>query len=427
MYSHVQVSNDARLHLGDSITINNNYHGDSKEADEEVHFARVEITHEFLMTLSAAVGLVRALLQTTTGFLILLQFAMSACQLPKQISDELAVFEDALGNFQRINLKILDSWPEFQRRLEFDFKHRPGSRRILEMRYRLSDRVGGDYLVDPRHPPPFASVFTRGRHVQMSILFEWSEVCDKRCPRCGVVQECKPDAETICTGCGFSYRGHVDVARVEELDDEATPLPEDNDDAADPPRPESGQKGRDMPSYFSRITISKQPIYTCGNCSRGFTRFDQLKRHSHTHSGFQSGDTSTESATVSPNASVDDLDYCTDLMSPPADAGATYRQTRAYAEALYEQMEEAVRLVQVNDPNITNTAKVRRFNRMVVNLLRQKPKHSLPGNVHLNPDEFFLRSGGDNSKKSLSLLSLKRSQELDNRLYENASILLGCG
>jgi len=171
MYSHVRVSNDARLHLGDSITINN-YHRDPKEDDEEHIVVRVEIVQEFLMTLSAAVGLVRALLQTTTGLFLLLHFTMSACRLPKQMNDQLVTFEDALGRFQRIDLLFIKDWPAFTQRLESDFHGTSGSRRILEMKYRLCDRVKGNYLVDPRFPPPFTSVFKHGRHVQMSIHFE---------------------------------------------------------------------------------------------------------------------------------------------------------------------------------------------------------------------------------------------------------------
>jgi hypothetical protein len=253
MYSHVRVSNDARLHLGDSITINN-YNRDSKEADEEHIVARVEITQEFLMTLSAAVGLVRALLQTTTGLFLLLQVTMSAYRLTKQVNDELVTFEDALGRFQRIDLLFIKDWPEFTQRLKSDFHGTSGSRRILEMKYRLFDRVKGNYIVDPRFPPPFTSVFKQGRHVQMSIHFEWSEVSDEQCPRCGVVQECKVNAETICAECGFNYRGQVENARVEEVEDEEATL-----DAVNNARPESWQRQRDMPSSFSRVTISKQP------------------------------------------------------------------------------------------------------------------------------------------------------------------------
>jgi hypothetical protein len=260
MYSHVRVSNDARLHLGDSITINN-YHRDSRDANEEHVVARIEITQEFLMTLSAAVGLVRALLQTTTGLFLLLQVAMSAYRLPKQISDELAVFEDALGIFQRIDLRFLDSWPRFRMRLESDFHETPGSRRILRMEYRLFDRLEANYLVNPRHPPPFASVFKQGRHLQMSIHFEWHEVSDKRCPRCELEQECKADVETICTRCGFRYRGQVENTGVANRQDDET-VKAEYIVGPNTARPESEQLQRDLPSSFSRVTISKHPVIT---------------------------------------------------------------------------------------------------------------------------------------------------------------------
>jgi hypothetical protein len=277
IYSHVRVSNDARLHLGDSITINN-YHRDPKEVGEQHIVARVEITQEFIMTLSAAVGLVRALLQTTTGLFLVLQVVMSGYRLPKQINDELVTFEDALGRFQRIDLRFLDSWPAFRRRLECDFQEHPGSRRILEMRYRLFDRNGGNHLVNPQHPPPFAELFKQGCHVQMSIHFEWSEVSDEQCPRCGLEQECKVNAETICAGCSFNYRGQVENARVEEVEDEEAALAEYVGDTVNNARPKSAQRQRDMLSSFSRVTISKQPARSA---KRRPARRKRPERNSH--------------------------------------------------------------------------------------------------------------------------------------------------
>ena len=104
-----------------------------------------------------------------------------------------------------------------------------------------------------------------------------------------------------------------------------------------------------------------------------------------------------------------------------------YSTARAEAEAKYQQMEEALAAARVNGPNASNTVKARRFGRSVVNLLRQKSNHSLQNGDHSH--------GNGNGKKSPSLLpnipdhaSLysERSGK-DNRLYENASVLLGVG
>jgi hypothetical protein len=271
MYSHVRVSNDARLHLGDSITINN-YHRDSKEVDAEHVVARVEITQEFLMTLSAAVGLVRALLQTTTGLFVLLQVVMSGYRLPKQIGDKMAVFEDALGRCQRIDLLFINDWPAFKQRLECDFQAKPGSRRILTMNYRLFDRLRGDYLVDPRNPPPYTSVFRQGRHVQMSIHFEWNEVSDEQCPKCGLPQDCIVDAETVCARCKFTYRGQVESSRAEEVDDDGISLQGNHRDVRNTARPRTYGQNQDKPAYFSRITISRKPMSACLYCSASYSR-----------------------------------------------------------------------------------------------------------------------------------------------------------
>jgi len=257
VYSRVRVSNDARVHLGDSITVNNHYCTSSTEKEEHT-VARIEVTEEFLMTLLAAFTLVKELLKTATGLLVLLQVTMSGYRLPKQIGEQLAVFEDALGRFERIDLRFLDSWLAFQQRLESNFQQRPGSRRVLNMSYRLCDRSGGKYMFDPRSPPPFAAVFKQGRHVQMSIHFEWNEVSDKQCPRCELEQGCSADHETICIRCGFVYRSEVEDARVEEVEDDGeTPVSGDPAIVRRAVRRRFGQ--RDTPSSFSRITISKPP------------------------------------------------------------------------------------------------------------------------------------------------------------------------
>jgi hypothetical protein len=208
IYNSVGVSADARAHLGDVVTINHYYDG-STEAKGKQIVARIEITKECFTTFLAAIALVREMLQTATGLLVLLQVTMSAYRLTKQIHDELVTFEDALGRFQRIDLLFIKDWPTFTQRLESDFHGISGSQRILEMRYRLFDRVKKNYIVDPLFPPPFTSVFKQGRHVQMSIHFEWSEVSDEQCPGCGLVQECKVDAETTCTQCDLRYRSQV--------------------------------------------------------------------------------------------------------------------------------------------------------------------------------------------------------------------------
>jgi hypothetical protein len=304
IYSRVQVSNEARVHLGDSITVNNHYSG-SPAAKREHMVARIEVTEEFLMTLLAAITLIKEMMQTATGLLVLVQVTLSAYRLPKQIGDELAIFEDALGRFQRIDLRFLDNWPAFQQRLESDFQGTPGSRRILAMRYRLCHRAGGNYLIDPWRPPPFSSVFKHGQHVQMSIHYDWEEVSDEQCPRCSLEQDCNVDAETACGRCGFNYRGQVkcvrlellndlddldddgdvdDVDDVDDLDDEGAPEPKHSDDIPKTAPPRIERNERDAPSHFSRITISKEPKswHRCYICGRN-VRLSHWRRHCRIH------------------------------------------------------------------------------------------------------------------------------------------------
>jgi hypothetical protein len=132
-YSHVQVLGKARVHMGDSYTVNNHYSG-SVTAEEGHTLGRIEINEELVMTFSAVVVLARTFLQTCTGLLVLLQFVMSIDRLPKRISIQLAFFEDALGRPQEIDLLYTVSWSVFQQRLENDFRGTPGSRRVHSMK-----------------------------------------------------------------------------------------------------------------------------------------------------------------------------------------------------------------------------------------------------------------------------------------------------
>ena len=200
--------------------------------------------------------------------------------------DQIAIFEDALGEHHNIDLMFINNWSAFRESLERDFRGTPGSRRIFSMKYRLSDRLRVDCFVDPRHPPPFTSIFQQGRHVQMSMHFEWDEVSDEQCPRCGFTQEGKEPtaAETVCTRCRFSYRTLVESQRIQEIDDDNETLPpQDARYGQWAARPDTEQRDHDEPSYFSRITISKKPMHTCGRCSESYSRLYDLNRHNCRH------------------------------------------------------------------------------------------------------------------------------------------------
>jgi molybdenum cofactor sulfurtransferase len=114
--------------------------------------------------------------------------------------------------------------------------------------------------------------------------------------------------------------------------------------------------------------------------------------------GSRGGDTFTDNTTMPSSASAHELDTEASRANSknppfiPSDYlkvrrpweeemhNKDYSTARAEAEAKYQQMEEALTAARVNGPNASNTVKARRFGRSVVNLLRQKSTHSLPGN-----------------------------------------------
>jgi len=115
-------------------------------------------------------------------------------------------------------------------------------------------------------------------------------------------------------------------------------------------------------------------------------------------SGSRSGEKFTDSTAMPSNASAHEMDAGisrSNSKNPPFIPSdylknrrpweeemhkQDYSTARAEAEAKYQQMEEALAAARGNGPNASNTVKARRFGRSVVNLLRQKSNHSLPGN-----------------------------------------------
>jgi hypothetical protein len=98
------------------------------------------------------------------------------------------LFEDAFGEIQPIDIDVISEWTAVHYRLTCAFKDKPGYRRVAVAGYCLCDRTKSGHLIDPKDPPPFASVFQPKIYVQISIHFEWSEVSVSGCPSCGLKQ-----------------------------------------------------------------------------------------------------------------------------------------------------------------------------------------------------------------------------------------------
>lgn len=179
------------------------------------------------------------------------------------------LFEDALGRFERIDINVVTDWTSFHYNLTRAFADQPGHRRVAVAGYRLFEHAQDSQLIDPRHPPPFASVFVRNRHVRMSIHFAWDEVSLECCPKCGFKQTCELEKETTCQAkaCGFSYRGHIQDSPIVELvvDDDAGVRREERPSIVTTTEKHAKSRGQRLnneqenPAWFSRISVSRQP------------------------------------------------------------------------------------------------------------------------------------------------------------------------
>ena len=283
-FSQVHTNGNARVHMGDSFgegtTINHNYFGICAAMNMRLS-QDIEPAEEAAILRLAAVIIVAAVANIIVQpFLLLRNFLhraipdavqRQATPLSSLFGSRMVLFEDALGRFERLDINVVTDWTSFHYNLTRAFADQPGHRRVAVAGYRLFDHAQDSQLIDPRRPPPFASVFVRNRHVRMSIHFAWDEVSLECCPKCGLKQTCELEKETTCRAkaCGFRYRGHIQDSPIVELDDD------DVDDAGvsrgempsmgttamqqEKPRRKCLKNEQENPAWFSRISVSRQP------------------------------------------------------------------------------------------------------------------------------------------------------------------------
>lgn len=255
-FKRLRISGQARLHAGDQITVNNFYGPVAELQSRLAEEARSGGGDAAVVVLAATILLV-VCMETVTCFLTRLQCIITPGSLPAQIQRRTAMFEDALGRFNTIDIDFVVDWTSFHFNLTRAFRNQPGFRRVADAGYRLFDQP--QYMIDPRRPPAFASVFSSGRHVRMCVHFAWTEVSHQQCPACGLLQDCRIGTETTCTKCSFLYHGHV--GEMEVLDTEPTSQNTRNDSGHGRSnlRNRLLEIRRDDPAKFRRISISKQP------------------------------------------------------------------------------------------------------------------------------------------------------------------------
>lgn len=225
-FSQVYTYANASVQLGDRVTtVNHNYFGLCAAMNARLS-QDLEPTEEAAILRLAAVIIVAAVASVIVQPFLLLRNALHrATPLPGLFGSSMVLFEDALGRFERIDINVVTDWTSFHYNLTRAFADQPGHRRVAVAGYRLFEHAQDSQLIDPRRPPPFASVFVRNRHVRMSIHFAWDEVSLECCPKCGFKQTCELEKATTCQAkaCGFSYRGNIQDSPIVELvvDDDA--------------------------------------------------------------------------------------------------------------------------------------------------------------------------------------------------------------
>ncbi|USW53272.1 Putative Zinc finger C2H2-type [Septoria linicola] len=190
--------------------------------------------------------------------------------IPKIVLCKTATFEDAFGTSVFIDLNIIPSWKVFELVLTEAFSSKPerrGLRRLENKQYRLHDGVRDD-LIDPNRRPRFTAVFAPGRHVRMSIYFEWEEVQHEAWPKCEAVQAAAIGAEIRCASCGLIYR----VLPTEDEEPYRAPLARtlDKSSASGPmylQRMGPLEGDFDRPGHFQGISIGERPRHYCTACA----------------------------------------------------------------------------------------------------------------------------------------------------------------
>ena len=188
-FSRVYTYDNASVHMGnrygDGTTINHNYFGLCAAMNLRLT-QDIEPAEEAAILRLAAVIIVATIANVIVQPFLLLRKALcraipNAVQrhttpLSSLFGSRMVSFEDALGRFECIDINVITDWTSFHYNLMRAFADQPGHRRVAVASYRLFHHAQDSQLIDPRRPPPFASVFVRHKHVRMSIHFAWDEV-----------------------------------------------------------------------------------------------------------------------------------------------------------------------------------------------------------------------------------------------------------
>lgn len=164
-YSDVVITAQARVHLGDSIkNVVNNFYGAGAAR-------KGGLGNDDTALVQAILELLAAVMHTAQCICTLSGRTMTAVSILLP-SSHLAYFEDALGRRRQIDVQFIGDWTSFHFILVRTFRNELYAQDVTDFKYRLFGRSGGKDFVDPQMPPPYASVFKAGRHVQMSFHSE---------------------------------------------------------------------------------------------------------------------------------------------------------------------------------------------------------------------------------------------------------------
>ncbi|KAI1378816.1 hypothetical protein F4677DRAFT_380686 [Hypoxylon crocopeplum] len=189
-------------------------------------------------------------------------------RVPRSISEEPFLFEDACGHVAPIHLTYITTWHAFQAVLESRFQDRPGLENIQRKEYSLQEEATGREIA---RSGDIRQDVLPGQKIVQDILFREDEKTtgnssSDTCPYCNHIER-NSEGSVQCSKCKKYFRRKKELAEKKDFDLshfsnssqelalKASAFPKSGRDDAE----RSTKTGLDLYCYFKRICIIIQP------------------------------------------------------------------------------------------------------------------------------------------------------------------------